>query len=64
MRYVKNTSSYIRHFVNEKKSGFTLCGQFYEKVGFTPSRPLSENIEINCGRCLSYKDRLKNKNLV
>lgn len=52
MRYVKNITSRKVHIASEKRQGFTICGQYYARVGFIPPIEIRRDTEINCKACL------------
>jgi hypothetical protein len=60
MRYTRNIRTWISHIVDDSRYGFTLCGQCYEKDGFTPAKDmesLRNKPEINCKKCLKLWKR-------
>jgi hypothetical protein len=52
LRYVKNISNWKVHIVDEKRIGLTLCGQFYNRVGFIQPIEVKEDTKIDCKSCL------------
>lgn len=55
MKYTRNVITWTTHIVDESRYGYTLCGQVYEKQGFSPAKEierLRNKPTISCKKCL------------